>query len=93
MKLLKQLIAKSKINDNFKIIMKPENGNLNQSTDEVQTLLNDELNETLEGSPTAPQFVDEKELEILIITTIATLKIKKIKNVDRRKSLILSKIH
>ena len=93
MKLLKQLIAKSKINDNFKIIMKPENGNLNQSTDEVQTLLNDELNETLDGSPTAPQFVDEKELEILIITTIATLKIKKIKNVDRRKSLILSKIH
>ena len=76
MKLLEQLIAKSKINDNFKIIMEPENGNLNQSTDEVQTLLNDELNETLDGSPTAPQLVDEKELEILIIATIATLKIK-----------------
>ena len=62
---IKQLIAKNEINDNFKIIVEPENGNLNQST-----------NETLDGSPTAPQFVDEKELEILIIATIATLKIK-----------------
>ena len=70
---IKQLIAKNKINDTFKIIVEPENGNLNQSTDEVQT---DEFNETLDGSPTAPQFVDEKELEILIIATIATLKIK-----------------
>ena len=70
---IKQFIAKNKINDNFKIIVEPENGNLNQSTDEVQT---DEFNETLDGSPTAPQFVDEKELEILIIATIATLKIK-----------------
>ena len=41
------------INDNFKIIVESENGNLNQSTDEVQTLLNDDLNET-DGSPTAP---------------------------------------
>lgn len=40
--------------------MEPENGNLDQSTDEVQPLLNDELNETLDGSPTAPKFVDEK---------------------------------
>ena len=65
---IKQLIAKNKINDTFKIIVEPENGNLNQSTDEVQT---DEFNETLDGSPTAPQFVDEKELETLLITTIA----------------------
>ena len=65
---IKQLIAKNEINDNFKIIVEPENGNLNQSTDEVQT---DEFNETLDGSPTAPQFVDEKELETLLITTIA----------------------
>ena len=62
---IKKRIAKNKINDNFKIIVEPENGNLNQST-----------NETLDGSPTAPQFVDEKELEILIIANIATLKIK-----------------
>ena len=70
---IKQLIAKNEINDNFKIIVEPENGNLNQSTDEVQT---DEFNETLDGSPTAPQFVDEKELETLIIATTATLKTK-----------------
>ena len=70
---IKQFIAKNKINDNFKIIVEPENGNLNQSTDEVQT---DEFNETLDGSPTAPQFVDEKELETLIIATTATLKTK-----------------
>ena len=78
---IKQLIAKNKVND-------PENRNL----DEVQTLLNDELNETLDESPIAPQFVDEKELEILIIAIIATLK-KNLKDVDRRKPLILSKIH
>ena len=68
---IKQLIAKNKINDNFKITVEPENGNLNQSTDEVQT---DDFIETLDGSPTVPQFVDEKELEILIIATITTLK-------------------
>ena len=78
---IKQLIAKNKVND-------PENRNL----DEVQTLLNDELNETLDESPIAPQFVDEKELEILIIAIIATLK-KNLKDVDQRKPLILSKIH
>ena len=72
-KTIKQLISKNKINDNFKIIVEPKNGILNQSIDEVQT---EEFNETLDGSPTAPQFVDEKELEILIIATIATLKIK-----------------
>ena len=70
---IKQLIAKYKINNNLKIIVEPENGNLNQSTDEVWT---DEFNEIIDGSPTAPQFVDAKELEILIIATIATLKIK-----------------
>ena len=73
-KTIKQLISKNKINDNFKIIVESKSGILNQSIDEVQT---DEFNETtLDGSPTAPQFVDEKELGILIITTIATLKIK-----------------
>ena len=73
-KAIKQLISKNKINDNFKIIVEPKNGILNQSIDEVQT---DEFNETPDGSPTAPQFVDEKELEILIIGIIATLKRKK----------------
>ena len=80
---IKQLIGKNKINDNFKIIVETENGNINQSTDEVQTALNNKLNETLDRSITAPQFVDEKELEILIISIIATLKIK---NMDWRKS-------
>ena len=42
----------------------------------MQTLLNDELNETLDQSPPAPQIVDGKELQILIIVTIAILKIK-----------------
>ena len=73
-KTIKQLISKNKINDNFKIIAEPNNKILNQSIDEVQT---DEFNETLDGSSTAPQFVDEKELEILIIATIVTLKRKK----------------
>ena len=72
-KTIKQLISKNKINDNFKIIVEPKNGILNQSIDKVQT---DKFNETLDGSTTAPQFVDKKELEILIIDTIATLKIK-----------------
>ena len=68
-----ELIAENKINDNFKIIEEPQNRDLIQSTDDAQTLvMNDKLNETLEWSPTAPQFVDEKELGILIIATIAT---------------------
>ena len=71
---IKELIAENKINDNFKIIEEPKNGDLIQSTDEAQTLVNDELNETLDWSPTAPQLVDEKELGILIIDTIATFK-------------------
>ena len=37
-------------------------------------MMNDKLNETLEWSPTAFQLVDEKELGILIIAAIATLK-------------------
>ena len=41
-----------KINDNFKIIEEPENGDLIQSTDEEQTLVNDKLNETIGWSPT-----------------------------------------
>ena len=45
---IKQIVAKNEINDNFKIIVEPENRNLNQSTDEVQTLVNDELSETLD---------------------------------------------
>ena len=71
---IKELIAENKINDNFKIIKEPKNGDLIQSTDEAQTLINDELNETLDWSPTALQLVDEKELGILIIATIAILK-------------------
>ena len=39
----KQLIAKNKINDNFKIMEEHENGNLDQSTDEAQTLLNSSI--------------------------------------------------
>ena len=37
---IKQLIAKNKINDNFKIADETKNGNLNQSTDAVQASLN-----------------------------------------------------
>ena len=70
---IKELISENKINDNFKIAEEPKNGDLIQSIDEAQTLDNDELNGTLELSPTAPQLVDEKELGILI-ATIATLK-------------------
>ena len=47
----KQLIAKNKINDNFKIVEEPEHGNLNQSIDEAQALLDGKLNEILGGSP------------------------------------------
>ena len=47
-----KFIAKNKINDNFKIVEEPEHGNLNQSTDEAQALLDGKLNEILEGSPT-----------------------------------------
>ena len=60
MSIVKQSIANNKINDNFKIVEETENGNLNYSTGEVQTLLNDELHETLKGSPTTPQLVDDK---------------------------------
>ena len=49
---IKELIVESKINDNFKIIEKPRNGDLIQSTDEAQTLVNDGLNEALDWSPT-----------------------------------------
>ena len=49
--IIKQLISKNKINNNFKIIGKPKNENLKQSTDEVQTLLNNELKKTLDRSP------------------------------------------
>lgn len=54
MKLLNNFFSKNKINGIFKIIEEPGNENLNQSTDAVQTLRNDELNETLDGSFTAP---------------------------------------
>ena len=74
---VKQLIAKKKINDNFKIVEEVGNGNLNQSNDEVQTILNEELNETLDGSSTTPQLLDDKELEILIVISIVTLKRKR----------------
>ena len=48
---IKELIAENKINDHFKIIEEPKNGDLIQSTDEAQTSVNDELNETLDCSP------------------------------------------
>ena len=69
-----QLIAKNRITDNFKIIEESENGNLIQSTDEVQSFINEELNQTLDGSTNTPQLVDDKQLEVLIVATIATLK-------------------
>ena len=69
-----QLIAKNRITDNFKIIEESENGNLIQSTDEVQSFINEELNQTLDGSLNTPQLVDDKQLEVLIVATIATLK-------------------
>ena len=59
---IKELIAEKKTNDNFEITEKPINGDLIQSTDEAQNLVNDELNETLDWSPPAPQLVHEKEL-------------------------------
>ena len=77
------VIAENKINDNFKVIEKPKNGDLIQSTDEAQTLVNDELNETLDRSPTATQLVDENELGIPIIATIVTLKRKNKKCVPK----------
>ena len=40
--------------------MEPVNGDFNESTNEVKTLHNDELNEILDGSPTAPQFLMKK---------------------------------
>ena len=64
---IKELIAENKINNNFEIIEKPKNGGLFQSTNAAQTLLNDELNERW-------KLVDEKELRIPLIATIATLK-------------------
>ena len=69
-----QLIAKNRITDNFKIIEEYENGNLIQSTDEVQSFINEEINQTLDGSLNTPQLVDDKQLEVLIVATIATLK-------------------
>ena len=69
-----QLIAKNRITDNFKIIEESENGNLIQSTDEVQSFINEELNQTLDGSLNTPQLVDDKQLKVLIVATIATLK-------------------
>ena len=45
-----------------------------QSTNEAQALVNDEINETLDWSSTAPQLVDEKELGIPKMATRATLK-------------------
>ena len=41
--IIKELVAENKINDNFKIVEKPKNGDLFQSTGEGQTSVNDEL--------------------------------------------------
>ena len=49
MKLLKNILSKKTKNcNNFKIIEETENGNLNQSTDEVLTF----QNKTLDWNPT-----------------------------------------
>ena len=71
---VKQLFRKNKINDNFKIIEEPENGNLDYCSDEVQTLRNDEFGKTLDGGLITPLLVEEKELEAPIIATIVILK-------------------
>ena len=74
--------------------MENKNGNLNWSTDEVHNLLHDELNETIDGWLTTPQFLDDKELELLIMSNIGHLKKKKKqKIVNWKNSLYLSKIH
>ena len=73
---IKEFIAENKINYNFEIIEESKNGDLIQSIDEGHTLVNDELNETLDWSPTAHQLVSEKQLGILIIATTAILKTK-----------------
>ena len=74
--------------------MENKNGNLNWSTDEVHNLLHDELNETIDEWLTTPQFLDDKELELLIMSNIGHLKKKKKqKNVNWKNSLYLSKIH
>ena len=67
MKLLNNLLLKIKLIIVWKLVEKTENGNLNQSTDKVHTLLTDELDGTLGWSPTMPQLVDDKESEILIM--------------------------
>ena len=48
---IKELIVENKINDNFKVIEEPKNGDLIQSTDEAQTLVNDELKRPYTGAP------------------------------------------
>ena len=73
-KSVKHNTTDSSIDYNFNVFEETENGNLKESTDEVHTLLNYKLNENLDGSPTAPLLVDNKELETLIMATIATLK-------------------
>ena len=73
-KSVKHNTTDSSIDYNFNVFEETENGNLKESTDEVHTLLNYKLNENLDGSPTAPLLVDNKELETLIMATVATLK-------------------
>ena len=48
----------------------PENENLDQPIDEVQTLIYHELNETRNWSPTTPQLVYENEIWTAIIATL-----------------------
>ena len=59
-KTMKELITRNKIIDNF--VLGTENRNLDRTIDEGQTLLNDKLNETLDGNATTLQLVGEKEL-------------------------------
>ena len=58
--------------DNFIIVEEVEHGNPDKSIDEVvQILFIDKLSKILDRGPTTPQLVDEKDLKILTMTTLA----------------------
>ena len=52
-----ELISGNKVNDNFKIIEEPKNGNLIQSTDEAQALVNPLSANLTKWSDTLKKFV------------------------------------
>ena len=55
--IIEELIAENKVNDNFEIIKEPKNGNLIQSTDEAQALVNPLSANLTKWSDTLKQFV------------------------------------